>query len=70
MRDHEDTMGPEYDFRKGTRRKFYRPGAGIRLPVYLESDVLAYLAKQAEEKGVEVDQIANELLKREIARVK
>ena len=69
MRDHEDTMGlntisgryPSQVLSSRSRNP---------APVYLESDVLAYLAKQAEEKGVEVDQIANELLKREIARVK
>jgi len=70
MRDDEDKMRIEYDFRKGTRGKFYRPDAAIRLPMYLDPEVLAFLAKQAEKKGVEVDQIANELLKREIARVK
>jgi len=59
-------MRDEYDFRKGVRGKFYRPGASIQLPVYLEPQVLAFLAEKAEKKGVDIDQIVNELLKRDI----
>lgn len=66
MRDDENKMRAEYDFRKGSRGRFYRPGAVIRLPVYFDPEVLAFLTTQAEKKGVGVDQIANELLKRAI----
>ena len=59
-------MRDEYDFRKGVRGKFYRPGGSIQLPVYLEPQVLAFLAEKAEKKGVDIDQIVNELLKRDI----
>ena len=59
-------MRDEYNFRKGVRGKFYRPGASIQLPVYLEPQVLAFLAEKAEKKGVDIDQIVNELLKRDI----
>jgi hypothetical protein len=44
-------MKPEYDFRSGTRGKFYRLDAAIRLPMYLDPDVPALLAKQAEKQG-------------------
>ena len=38
-------MKPEYDFRKGERGKFYRPNAELRLPIYLNADVQAYLGE-------------------------
>ena len=59
-------MKPEYDFSKAERGKFYRPDAGIRLPVYLDDEVGKYLAERAEKKGVSLDELVNGLLKREI----
>ena len=35
-------MKKEYDFSKGERGKFYRPGAKLNVPVYLEPDLLDY----------------------------
>ena len=35
-------MKKEYDFSKGERGKFHRPGAKLNLPVYLESDLRDY----------------------------
>ena len=35
-------MKKEYDFSKGERGKFYRPGAKLNLPVYLEPDLRDY----------------------------
>ena len=32
-------MKKEYDFSKGERGKFYKPGVQLNLPVYLEPDV-------------------------------
>jgi hypothetical protein len=32
-------MKKEYDFSKGERGKFFRPGAELNIPVYLEPDV-------------------------------
>ena len=59
-------MKAEYDFRKGVRGKFYRHSASIQVPVYLEPDVLAFVTAKAEKKGVDIDRIVNELLKRDI----
>ncbi len=59
-------MKPEYDFSKAERGKFYRPDAEIRLPVYLEDEVGKYLTERAGKKGLSVDELVNELLKREI----
>ena len=38
-----DAMPKEIDFSGGIRGKFYRPNAKLRLPVYLDADVQAYL---------------------------
>jgi hypothetical protein len=66
-RSHDDDMPPEIDFSGGTRGKFYRPGARLNLPVYLDADVQAYLAAIAAKKGVPLSELANDLLKKEIA---
>jgi hypothetical protein len=62
-----DDMPPEIDFSGGTRGKFYRPNATLNLPVYLDRDVQAYLAAVAAKKGVALSDLANDLLKKEIA---
>lgn len=62
----DDDMPAEIDFSKGARGKFFRPGARLSLPVYLEADVQDYLAARAKARGIEVDQLVNELLKKDI----
>jgi len=64
--NHDDDMPSEIDFSKGTRGKFFKPGATINLPVYLEAEVQAYLADRAKARGIEVAQLVNELLKKDI----
>jgi hypothetical protein len=59
-------MKPEYDFSKGERGKFFRPDAELRLPIYLDADVQAYLAERAAEKGIPLGEMVNTLLKQEI----
>ena len=63
---HDDDMPAEIDFSKGTRGKFFKPGARLDLPVYLEAEVHAYLAARAKGRGIEVGQLVNELLKKDI----
>jgi hypothetical protein len=60
-------MKPEYDFRKGQRGKFYKPGAAFKFPVYLDEEVQSYLTAKAESKGVELSDLVNDLLKKEIS---
>jgi len=62
-------MKREYDFSKAVRGKFYRPGATLQLPVYLDDDVLGYLVERAQSKGVEVNELVNEILRKDIALV-
>lgn len=59
-------MKDHYDFSKGVRGKFYRPDAVFRQPIYLDEDVEKYLAAKAEAKGVELSDLVNDLLRREI----
>jgi predicted HicB family RNase H-like nuclease len=59
-------MRDEYDFSKGERGKFYNPDAQFNLPVYLEAEVLNYLTAKAKAKGVELNTLVNDLLKKDI----
>jgi hypothetical protein len=59
-------MRDEYDFSKGERGKFYRPDAQLNIPIYLDDDVHAYLSERAEAKGVEINVLVNEILKKDI----
>lgn len=43
----DDDMPDDVDFSGGTRGKFYRAGAALNLPVYLENEVQTRLAKLA-----------------------
>ncbi len=63
---HDDDMPAEVDFAKGVRGKFFKPGARLNLPVYLEADVQDYLDARAKARGIEVAQLVNELLKQDI----
>ena len=64
--DDED-MPAEIDFSGGTRGKFYRPNSKLNMPVYLEAEVQAYLGRIAARKGMSLSDVANDLLKKEIA---
>lgn len=59
-------MKREYDFSQGERGKFYRPDAIFNVPVYLDKEVLAYLSEKARSKGIEVSQLINDILRRDI----
>lgn len=62
----DDDMPDEIDFSSGARGKFFKPGMSLSLPVYLDADVQAYLAERASARGVDVSQLVNELLKKDI----
>ena len=59
-------MRDEYDFSKGECGKFFKPGAQLNLPVYLDEEVRAYLQRQAAAEGKELNEIVNEMLKKDI----
>jgi hypothetical protein len=59
-------MKDRYDFSKGVRGKFYRPEAAFRLPVYLDEKVQSYLTARADAKGVDLADLVNDMLKKDI----
>lgn len=59
-------MRREYDFSKGVRGKFYRPGAKFLIPVYLEPEVQAAVAQRAAKDGTDLSEEVNRIIRREI----
>ena len=64
------TMKDHYDFSKGARGKFHKPDAMFRLPVYLDKEIERQLTTAADAKGVELSELVNELLRKELTRGK
>jgi hypothetical protein len=62
-------MRKEYDFSKGERGKFYRPGMKINIPIYLEGKVSTFIEEIASKKGVDRSSVVNELIRRDIKLV-
>jgi hypothetical protein len=56
-------MKKEYDFSKGERGKFYRPGLKLNLPVYLDEEVLAFVQAIARKRRADVSSVVNQLLR-------
>jgi cytidylate kinase len=61
-----NTMNREYDFSKAVRGKFYRKGAEIRLPIYLDAKVQAQVERLSRKKGKEIGEIVNQLVQKEM----
>jgi cytidylate kinase len=59
-------MKREYDFSKGVRGKFYRKGAGLRLPIYLDANLQRKLERLAQKKGKDVGEMVNQLLRKDV----
>jgi predicted HicB family RNase H-like nuclease len=59
-------MQNEYDFSNAERGKFHRKDAVLNLPIYLDPEVREYLTARAKDKGVEVNRLVNDLLRRDI----
>lgn len=59
-------MKAEYDFSKAERGKFYRAEATFKAPIYLDDEVFQYFSKQAEAKGIDLNAMINDLLRKDI----
>jgi hypothetical protein len=59
-------MKKEYDFSKGERGKFYRPGMKLNIPIYLDEEVSAFVQKIALKKRIDRSSVVNELLRGDI----
>jgi hypothetical protein len=62
-------MKKEYDFSKGQRGKFYHAEGQFELPIYLEPDVAAFVRKIAAQKGIEVEALVNDWVRKDIALI-
>ncbi len=63
---HDDDMPDEIDFAKGQRGRFHRPGTRLALPIYLDDQVQAALTALANAKGVDLSNLVNDLLRKDI----
>ena len=59
-------MKREYDFSKAVRGKFYRKGAELRLPIYLDAKLQTQLESLAQKKGKDIGEMVNQLVKKEL----
>lgn len=58
-------MKREYDFSKGVRGKFYKKGAILRMPIYLDVKTQQQLERIARKKGKPIGEVVNQLLKKD-----
>ncbi|MEJ0065420.1 MAG: hypothetical protein WDM85_08190 [Caulobacteraceae bacterium] len=59
-------MEDEYDFPGAERGKFFRKDAILIPPVRLEPKVLQFLMERARAKGATLDELVNDLLRKDI----
>lgn len=59
-------MPDDIDFSQGLRGQFYRADMTLNLPVYLDDEVQTRLARLATAKGVELSELANALLRKDL----
>ena len=59
-------MKREYDFPKGVRGKFFRKGAELHLPIYIDSAMRRRLERIAKRNGKPVTELINQLLKKDV----
>lgn len=62
-------MKPEYDFSRAERGKFYRKGAEIRLPIYLDAKLQHRLEQVAKKRGKDLGEVVKQILTKEVERV-
>ncbi|NGZ11975.1 MAG: hypothetical protein CV088_21840 [Nitrospira sp. LK70] len=59
-------MKREYDFSRAVRGKFFRKGAELQLPVYVDSEIRKRLERIARKTGKPVTKLINQLLKKDV----
>jgi cytidylate kinase len=59
-------MKKEYDFSEAERGKFYRKGAKVRLPIYLDAKVQTQVEELANRTGRDVGDIVNRIVEKEV----
>ena len=59
-------MRKEYDFSKAERGKFYRKGALLRLPIYLDSRLQNRLQRLAQRNHEQLRELVHRLLEKDV----
>jgi len=59
-------MKSHYDFSKAKRGKFYRRGASLRLPIYLDDQLQKRLERIAQKKGRDLGEVVSDLLTKDV----
>ena len=59
-------MKKEYDFSKAERGKFYRKGAKLRLPIYLDAKLQNQVEDLANRTGRDVGDVVNRIVEKEV----
>jgi len=59
-------MKSEYDLSKGVRGKFYRKGAELRLPIYLDAKLQEQVERLARKNGKDISEMVNQLVQKEV----
>lgn len=58
-----DDMKKRYDFSKGEQGKFYRADIVLKLPIYLDDDLVAFVEEYAKEKKADLQTAVNDILR-------
>jgi len=59
-------MRREYDFSHAERGKFYKKGAQLRMPIYLDASLQNKLAGIADRKGKPISDVVNDVLRKDV----
>ena len=59
-------MKKEYDFTKAARGQFYRDGAKLRLPIYLDAKLQSQVEGLASRSGRDFQDVVNRIVDKEV----
>ena len=59
-------MKKEYDFSKAERGRFYKKGAALRLPIYLDATVQDEVEDLANRTGRNVRDVVNRIVRKQV----
>jgi cytidylate kinase len=59
-------MKKEYDFSKAEQGKFYRKGATLRLPIYLDAKLQNQVQDLANRTGRDITDVVTRIVKKEV----
>jgi len=63
-------MKDEYDFSAAVKGKFYRDGAELRRPIYLDAELQVQLEHIARRTGKDIGDVVNQLVRKEVELIR